>query len=108
MLTEKQATVRAYPHEYFVTVKAKISGRTTTLPFPDRTTAQIYIANMGADALFSVTSTSFDWHVTIYSITTDTEMSVKFNEISGAESFIEMADRDPNLVVIEYNFVSSV
>lgn len=108
MLTPTRLKPRAYPHEYFVTVVAKLSGRRATMPFPDEATAQVYLTNMQNDPLFSVTSTSFDWHVTFYCYDTDAEATAKFNEVPGAESFIEMADSAPNLVVIEYNFTSSV
>lgn len=109
MLTPTRPKVRVYPHQYFVTVTTKLSKRTTTMPFPDEATASIYMTNMQHDPLFLLASTSFDWHVTFaYDYDTGAEATARFNEISGAEDFIERADGDPNLVVIEYNFVSSV
>lgn len=107
MLTQDKPRSLPYPYSHFVTVTAEGSGRSITSPFPDEGTALLYALNMRDDGLFSVRSASFDWHVTFYVTSKDAEMSAKFNEIAGAEEFITMADRHPDLVVIEYNFVSS-
>lgn len=99
---------RPWPHKYFVTVTGRSSGQKITTPFPDESTALQYTLQMRDDELFTLATASFDWHVTFYVISKDAEMSAKFNEIAGAEEFISMADAHRDLVVIEYNFVSSV
>lgn len=106
MLTKTRT--KPYAHEYFVTVTGVSSQKKITTPFPDETTALQYTLQMRNEDLFTLATASFDWHVTFYVISKDAEMSAKFNEIAGAEEFISMAERHPDLVVIEYNFISSV
>lgn len=95
---------KPYPLEYFVTVTGMISGERRTTGFPDENLAVRYALGMSGDPFFTVPSMSFDWHVTFYVTSKDREMSAKFNAVAGAVEFIEAADTDLDLVVIEYNF----
>lgn len=100
---------RPYSMEFFVTANQRSDGRSVTFGFPDEASA-LYHATLDDRFLqkFAVASVSFGFHVTFYVISRDAEMTAKFNEVSGAEEFIAMADENPDLAVIEYNFVSSV
>lgn len=51
---------------------------------------------------------TFPFYVTVFSIKEDRERGAVFETQDKAEGFIEEAENDPDLVVIEYNFVSSV
>lgn len=107
-MLERARLEKPYSLEYFVTAIRRTSGMSVTFGFPDEASAS-YHATLDDDFRrnFQVRKTSFDFHVTFCVTSRDAEMSAKFNEVSGAEEFIAMADRNPDLAVIEYNFISS-